>query len=122
MLAIEPGVRALHESLYDRLLLYVQREVFDPVREFSMSKVEASKLVACGYLGITTPPSRSASEVRRELYAAERKIVPPTSGAATPVVPGNVIGSARDERTARYAISSASMPSADQPTSSAGLS
>lgn len=56
----------LMDRVYDRLLLYGQREVFDPVTAYDMSPTAAGKLVECGYLR-PTDPVRSRTVVRREL-------------------------------------------------------
>jgi predicted glycosyltransferase len=71
--------RRLQEEVYDRLLLYGQREVFDPVREYAMSPTAAAKLVPCGYLGGVTP-TRSREAVRRELDADGRPLIVVTVG------------------------------------------
>lgn len=71
--------RRLHEQVYDRILLYGQREVFDPVREYAMSPLATAKLVECGYLDRVTP-SRSREVVRRELGASDRPLVVVTVG------------------------------------------
>lgn len=71
--------RRLHEQVYDRILLYGQREVFDPVREYAMSPLATAKLVECGYLDRVTP-SRSREVVRRELGAGDRPLVVVTVG------------------------------------------
>lgn len=71
--------RNLHENVYDRILLYGQRAVFDPVREYRMSARAAAKLVECGYVAqpnITRP----RAVVRRELDATERGLVVVTTG------------------------------------------
>lgn len=73
------NTRYLHEQVYDRILLYGQREVFDPVREYGMSPQAAAKLVECGYLDRVTP-ARSREAVRRELDAGDRLLVIVTVG------------------------------------------
>ncbi len=73
------GTRRLHEEVYDRLLLYGQRDVFDPVREYGMSATTAAKIAPCGYLGGATP-ARSAEAVRRELDADGRPLLVVTVG------------------------------------------
>lgn len=71
--------RWLHEEVYDCILLYGQREVFDPVREYAMSPLATAKLVECGYLDHVTP-SRSREVVRRELGVGDRPLVVVTVG------------------------------------------
>lgn len=73
------GTRELHDSVYDRILLYGSRAVFDPVREYAMSPMAAKKLIECGYLGrrMTT---RAKETVRRELAAENRPLIVVTAG------------------------------------------
>jgi predicted glycosyltransferase len=73
------GTRALHEEVYDCLLLYGERRVFDPVREYRMSPTAAAKLVPCGYLG-GAQPVRSRQAVRRELDTGDRPLIVVTAG------------------------------------------
>jgi predicted glycosyltransferase len=68
------GTRQLHEEVYDSLLLYGERRIFDPVREYAMSRAAAAKLVPCGYLG-GAKPARSPQDVRRELDADDRPLI-----------------------------------------------
>ena len=71
--------RWLHEEVYDRLLLYGEREIFDPVREYNMSPQAEAKLVPCGYLGGAWP-TRSREAVRRELDVGSRPLIVLTVG------------------------------------------
>lgn len=71
--------RRLHEEVYDRLLLYGERRVFDPVKEYGMSPLAAAKLVECGYLGRHIE-ARSPEAVRRELGADGRNLIVVTAG------------------------------------------
>ena len=71
--------RRLHEEVYHRLLLYGERQVFNPVREYGMSEAAAQKLVPCGYLGRRIE-TRSPDAVRRELDAGGRRLVVVTAG------------------------------------------
>lgn len=73
------GARQLHEEVYDHLLLYGEREVFDPVREYNMSPTAAAKLVTCGYLG-RTQSTRPREAVRRELDVGDRPLIVVTVG------------------------------------------
>lgn len=73
------GTRRLHDEIYDAILLYGLREVFDPVSEYQMSKRSAAKMIACGYLGRTSR-IRSPQNVRRELDAGERPLIVVTAG------------------------------------------
>ncbi|NOX63678.1 MAG: glycosyltransferase [Chloroflexi bacterium] len=56
----------LLDEVYDLILLYGRRDVFDPVDAYGMSSRAASKLVECGFLR-RAQPERDAQQVRREL-------------------------------------------------------
>lgn len=71
--------RYLHEEVYDSLLFYGERDVFDPVIEYAMSRRAAEKLVPCGYLG-GARPARSCQALRRELGAGDRPLIVVTVG------------------------------------------
>ena len=73
------GARQLHEEVYDHLLLYGERQVFDPVREYKMSPTAESKLVSCGYLGRANS-TRSREAIRRELDVGDRALIVVTVG------------------------------------------
>ncbi len=73
------GTRQLHDQVYDRILLYGLRQVFDPVREYAMSPIAAAKIVQCGYLGRAAAP-RSRQAVRRELGAGDGPLIVVTAG------------------------------------------
>jgi predicted glycosyltransferase len=73
------GARPLHDEIYDSILLYGLREIFDPVREYGMSEKSAAKLIECGYLGRNIH-TRSPEAVRRELDAANRPLIVVTTG------------------------------------------
>jgi predicted glycosyltransferase len=73
------SARQLHEEVYDHLLLYGEREIFDPVREYKMSPEAAGKLVTCGYLA-RAKPTRSRQAVRRELDVGDRQLIVVTVG------------------------------------------
>jgi predicted glycosyltransferase len=73
------GTRSLHEEIYDRILLYGWREVFDPIDEYGMSDTVAAKVEVCGYLGREISV-RPAAAVRRELNAGERPLIVVTAG------------------------------------------
>jgi predicted glycosyltransferase len=73
------GTRRLHEEVYDSILLYGAREVFDPITEYDMSESAAAKVTVCGYLGRDVSP-RPAADVRRELDAGDRPLVVVTAG------------------------------------------
>ncbi|MFQ5433376.1 MAG: glycosyltransferase family protein, partial [Anaerolineae bacterium] len=69
----------LLNEVYDRILLYGERQVFDPVLSYGMSVASAVKLVECGYLRRDTI-TRDVQMVRRELGVAERPLVVVTVG------------------------------------------
>ncbi|CAG0943869.1 hypothetical protein ANRL1_01507 [Anaerolineae bacterium] len=73
------GARELHDNIYNRILLYGSRAVFDPVLEYEMSPAAESKLVECGYLGRSTT-TRAKQAVRRELDAEDKALVVVTAG------------------------------------------
>lgn len=69
----------LMESVYDAILLYGQRDLFDPVSAYCMPSQAAAKLVSCGYLrrdGVR----RNSEAVRRELGATRKPLVVVTVG------------------------------------------
>lgn len=73
------GARELHENIYDRILYYGSRQVFDPVYEYQMTPRASAKLIECGFLGGVSP-QRSRQSVRQELNAVDRPLVVVTAG------------------------------------------
>ncbi len=74
-------VPRLQTEIYDHLLYYGQRSVFDPVTAYRMSARAASKLVECGYLARPVADAdRPAAVVRRELGAGALPLVVVTVG------------------------------------------
>ena len=73
------GVYPLLDRVYERILVYGSRDLFDPITEYGMSAVAAAKTAFCGYLA-PPPPSRSADVVRAALGAAGRTLVLLTVG------------------------------------------
>jgi predicted glycosyltransferase len=73
------GVRRLHEEVYDCIMLYGERDVFDPVVEYQMSPAAACKLIPVGYLGNVTP-TKTRDEVRRELQLKDLPLIVVTVG------------------------------------------
>ncbi len=68
------GVYDVLERVYDRILVYGSRDVFDPIAEYGLSPAIAAKTTFCGYL--TPPaPTRSPAAVRAELGTGERPLV-----------------------------------------------
>ncbi|HEY3311936.1 MAG TPA: glycosyltransferase [Anaerolineales bacterium] len=72
-------VRKLHEQVYDCIILYGEREVFDPVVEYQMSPAASRKLIPVGYLGNVTP-TKTRDEVRRELQVGDLPLIVVTVG------------------------------------------
>jgi predicted glycosyltransferase len=60
------GVYPLLDEAYDRILVYGDRRVFDPIAAYGMSELAASRTRFCGYLA-PSPPQRSPSQVRGEV-------------------------------------------------------
>lgn len=74
-------VPRLHAEVYDHILYYGQRHVFDPVAAYDMSARAAAKLVECGYLGRPlVEATRSAGLIRRELGVGDIPLVVVTVG------------------------------------------
>ncbi len=73
------NVRRLHENIYDCILLYGQREIFDPVVEYDMSDSARRKLIPVGYLG-RVAPVKSRDAVRHELGTGNRSLIVVTVG------------------------------------------
>lgn len=73
------SVSQLLDHVYDSLLLYGQRSLFDPVHAYQLSPTAAAKLVECGYLR-RTQTSRSPQAIRRELNIGGKPLVLVTVG------------------------------------------
>lgn len=73
------GIRQLHEEIYDCILLYGQREIFDPVAEYEMSASAHGKLIPVGYLG-RAKPARSKESIRNELKVGGRLLIVVAAG------------------------------------------
>lgn len=77
----EWDVPRLHNEVYDRVLYYGDRTVFDPVKAYGMSPSVEDKLVTCGYLGRDqNEVDRPATHVRRELGLSDQPLVVVTVG------------------------------------------
>ncbi len=68
------GVYTLLDDVYDVILLYGRREVFDPVTAYGISPKAASKLVECGYLR-RDEPGESPRDVRGELGVKDGELL-----------------------------------------------
>ncbi|MBI3241833.1 MAG: glycosyltransferase [Chloroflexi bacterium] len=73
------GVPQLHDEVYDHILLYGERNIFDPVEVYGMSASAEAKLIECGYLG-RADAKRSPEVVRRELGIGDNPFVVVTVG------------------------------------------
>lgn len=60
------GIYPLLDDVYDRILVYGDQDVFDPVAAYDISPRAAARMRFCGYLA-PRKPQRSPAEVRREL-------------------------------------------------------
>jgi predicted glycosyltransferase len=75
------GAYFLLDRLYDRVLVFGSRDVFDATRAYGFSPLAAEKTRFCGYL-VSTCPSRSAAQTRSELgIDAEATLVVVTVGS-----------------------------------------
>ena len=68
------SVYPLLDDAYDRILIYGDRRVFDPVTAYAMSERAAARTRFCGYLA-PVPPLRSPRDVRDELKAGDRPLI-----------------------------------------------
>lgn len=68
------GAYALLEEVYDLILIYGCRHVFDPIGEYGLSAAIAAKTIFTGYLR-RPERRRPAREIRQELGATEAPLV-----------------------------------------------
>src|SRR5918999_582529 len=68
------GIYPLLDEAYDRILVYGDRRVFDPISAYGMSEIAASRTRFCGYLA-PSPPRRSPAQVRDEVGAGTLPLV-----------------------------------------------
>ncbi len=73
------GTHQLLEQVYDAILLYGERRLFDPVSAYGMTSRAAGKLQECGYLRRNAHP-RPRDAVRRELNVTDRPLLVVTVG------------------------------------------
>lgn len=64
----------LLDEVYDRILVYGDRQVFDPIEAYCMSERAATRTRFCGYLA-PLEPRRTPNEVRAELGAGSNPLV-----------------------------------------------
>ena len=74
------GVPQLLDEIYDFILLYGQRDIFDPVSAYEISTQASAKIIECGYLGRSTTHLRPPAQVRRELGCQDLPLVVVTVG------------------------------------------
>jgi predicted glycosyltransferase len=68
------GVYPLLDEVYDRILVYGDRHIFDPIAAYQMSEPAATRTRFCGYLA-PSPPRRSPAQVRDEVGAGTLPLV-----------------------------------------------
>lgn len=73
------GVYDLLDRVYDRILVYGERSVFDPILEYGISPIAAAKTSFCGYLRPPVP-RRPPAAVRAELGIGQRPLAVATVG------------------------------------------
>lgn len=73
------GVYRLLEEVYEHIVLYGSRAVYDPVREYGLSPRVAAKILTCGYIR-RAEPLRAREQVRRELQMRTGRLVAVTAG------------------------------------------
>lgn len=80
------GAFTLLDDVYDHILVYGDRRVFDPVTEYGLSPTAAAKVVWCGYLQ-PAKPSEPAAAVREQFGAAGTPLVVATVGGGQDGMP-----------------------------------
>jgi predicted glycosyltransferase len=68
------GVLPLLDEAYDKILIYGDRRVFDPITAYGMSPRAAARTRFCGYLA-PAQPRRSVQQVRHEAGAGDLPMV-----------------------------------------------
>jgi predicted glycosyltransferase len=68
------GVYPLLDDVYDRILIYGDRRVFDPIDAYAMSETAARHSRFCGYLA-PAEPERTPLQVRSDIGAADLPLV-----------------------------------------------
>jgi predicted glycosyltransferase len=69
----------LLEDVYDTILLYGSRAIYDPVSEYGLSPAVEAKMIPCGYVR-RLEPIRPSHEVRRGLSMQTDRLVVITAG------------------------------------------
>jgi predicted glycosyltransferase len=73
------GIHALLEDVYDTILLYGCRAMYDPVREYDLSSIVAAKMIPCGYIR-RSEPIRPRRQVRHDVHMQTDRLVVITAG------------------------------------------
>ncbi|MBA2571024.1 MAG: hypothetical protein H0V04_07595 [Chloroflexi bacterium] len=74
------GVHELLEDVYDRVLIYGQRSLYDPVREYGFSARAAAKTRFVGYLADRGAIPADGTRLARPLAADRRQVVVTVGG------------------------------------------
>jgi predicted glycosyltransferase len=80
------AVYPLLDEAYDRILIYGDRRVFDPITAYAMSERAAARTRFCGFLA-PAAPRRSPAEFRRHLGVGELPLVTVSVGVSGPLLP-----------------------------------
>ncbi|MFQ5588093.1 MAG: glycosyltransferase family protein [Nitrospiria bacterium] len=73
------GIPELIAEDYDLILHYGNREIYDPVSEYRLSRKAEAKMVSCGYIG-RTDPAVPKEDIRHALKMKTDKLVLVTAG------------------------------------------
>jgi predicted glycosyltransferase len=73
------GAYPLLDEWYDRILVYGDRQVFDPIVAYDMSPAAAAKTRFCGYLA-PAPPRRDSGSLRAALGAGSVPLIVVSAG------------------------------------------
>lgn len=68
------GIYPLLEDVYDTILLYGSRAIYDPVSEYDLSPAVEVKMIPCGYIR-RSEPMRPSHQVRRDLHMQTDRLV-----------------------------------------------
>lgn len=74
------GIYQLLDEVYDLILVYGDREVYDVVEAYGLSDRAAAKVRYVGYLGSPAPATRCAAQVRHALRLRTDRLVVVTAG------------------------------------------
>jgi predicted glycosyltransferase len=80
------GVYPLLDDFYDRILIYGDRRIYDPIAAYGMSAAAAARTRFCGYLA-PQPPQRTPDEVRAQLGASDRPLIAVSVGGGADGAP-----------------------------------